>query len=406
MTQKRESSSLSCCQTAPVVSNSPKSLTVSLTFLTAVKLLVNTAQRFVYPFLPAIARGLGVPLTQAGLLQSARWLAGLTTPLTVRAISERRRRLMLAALSLFAVGAAVTAATNLYLGALAGFVLMGVAKPTFDIAAQAYVADRTPYHRRARYLAVLELTWGGSLLIGAPLAGWLIDRWGWAIPFWVFAALAIGALAAVRRVIEPGAAERAAEKAKPSFGSAARALLVVAGVFSMASELMFVVFGAWLEDGFGLSLLSLGAAGSLVAIAELIGEGSTLAWTDRIGKRRSVIIGLAVAAAAYGLLALTHGSLAGGLTTVAVALAGFEFTIVATLPLASELIPTARARYLAWLMVAMTVGRAIGAAVGPPLFERLGVAGNALAASAANLVGLLVVVAWVAEVRPEPDHST
>ena len=44
------------------------------------KLVANIGFRFVYPFLPAIARGLGIDLTQAGALVSVRWAGALTTP--------------------------------------------------------------------------------------------------------------------------------------------------------------------------------------------------------------------------------------------------------------------------------------------------------------------------------------
>lgn len=375
------------------------SLAGVLGLLVGARLVINTGFRFVYPFLPALARGLGIPLTRAGLLVSARWMAGLTAPLVVQSLGrgERRRRLLVAGLALYALGAAVTTAGGLFAGALVGFVLLGVAKPAYDVAAQAYLADRTPYRRRARYLAVLELTWAGSLLLGAPAAGWLIGSFGWRAPFWGLAGLCVLALVAVGRVVEPDRRASAAVVPRLSLDRSAVVLLVVAGVFSGASEMMFVVFGAWLEEGFGLSLLALGAAGMLVAVSELAGEGATLAWADRIGKRRSVAIGLIISAAAYALLVTTQGRLGAGLATVAVALAGFEFTIVSALPLASEVRPGARTRYLALMWLAMGVGRAAGAYAGPVLFEAAGLAANALTAAIANVASIVLLLGWVKE---------
>ena len=139
----------------------------ALAFLSSERLVKNTAFRFIYPFLPAIARGLGVPLEAAGYLVSARWAAGLATPVIQRVAGkgEARRRLIVTGCLLFIAGSSVTALTGVYWGALVGFVLMGFAKPTYDIASQAYIADRVLYERRARYLAVFELTWSLSLLI-------------------------------------------------------------------------------------------------------------------------------------------------------------------------------------------------------------------------------------------------
>ncbi len=152
----------------------------SLAFLSAERLVMNTAFRFVYPFLPAIARGLGVPLEQAAYLISARHIAGLATPAVARVAGhgERRHRLIVTGLLLFIAGSAVTAVSSAYVGALIGFALIGLAKPVFDVSSQAYVADRVPYEKRARYLSVFEFTWAGALLIGAPATGWLIARTG------------------------------------------------------------------------------------------------------------------------------------------------------------------------------------------------------------------------------------
>lgn len=378
-------------------------LTRALAFLAGARLVLNTGSRFVYPFLPVIARGLGIPLTQAGLLVSARWITGLATPAAVRILGrgERRHRLIAAGLTMFALGAVVTAATGVFAGALVGFILLGLGKPVFDVAAQAYLADRTPYRIRARYLGVIELTWAGSLLVGAPAAGWLIARFGWAAPFWVIAIASLLALLAMRWVIEPDSGSAESARPKLALDRSALALLVTVGLYSGASEIMFVVFGAWLEDGFGLSLLALGGAGVLLALSELVGEGSTMVVTDRIGKRRSVAIGLVISALAYLLLAVTNANLTAGMASMALALAGFEFTIVSTVPLASEVRPLARTRFLAVVAVGMGLGRAAGASIGPFLYEQSGLTANTLVAAAANVVALVLLIGWVREAKPE-----
>ncbi len=390
------------------------SLPAAVGALAAARLVMNTAQRFVYPFLPAIARGLGVSLGQAGLMVSARWLAGLATPLVVATAgrAESRRRLAATGLGLFVVGAVVTAGTSVYVGALVGFILMGVAKPAFDIAAQSYVADRTPYERRARYLGVLELTWAGGLLVGAPAAGWLIAQLDWRAPFWALAGAAVAIGGVLWLVLDPDAAGADGPPGRLRLGRPAAALLAVTALFSLAAELVFVVFGAWLEDAYGLSLLALGGTATVVGLSELAGEGAVLAFTDRIGKRRSVAIGLAISVVGFASLALEPASLVVGVALVSAALLGFEFTIVAAIPLATEMVPGARARYLAWFIVAMNLGRAVGAAGGPWLFDRFGVAGNALAAAAVDLMALIGLVALlgVSERRgeqavPEPRRQ-
>ncbi len=360
---------------------------------------MNTAYRFVYPFLPVIARGLGVPLEQAALLVSVRHFSGLATPAVGRlaGAGERQRKLIVTGIVLFVVGAAITALTSVYVGALVGFALLGLAKPVFDVSSQSYIAARVPYERRARYLATFEFTWAGSLLIGAPATGWLIARTDWRAPFIVFAVLSAVALAMSLRLIDADDREVPENGGRERFTPSARAFLAVAGLFALASEMIVVVFGAWLEDSFGLSLLALGGAAFLIGASELTGESATFAFTDRIGKRRAVLAGLVVSGIGYALLVPASGSLGIGLAVLAVALFGFEFTIVSSIPLASELMPRTRTRYLGWMVVAMSLARGIGAAIGPILFASFGIPGPAAAALVSVAVATVILNVGVHE---------
>lgn len=366
----------------------------TIAFLTATRLAVNTAHRFVFPFLPAISRGLGISLEQGGLLMSARSVAFVATPAIVATAGrgERRVRLAVWALLMMSVGAAVTAATGVYAGAFAGFVLLGLGKPSFDAAAQAYIADRTPYERRARYMSILELTWAGGLLFGAPLAGWLIEQYGWEAPFWFVGVLFALALLATPGVLERDDPHEAGGKVSLVLTSRHWSLLIAALMFSFAAETTFIVFGAWLEEGFDLSLAALGFASTAIAAAEMVGEGSVLAFADRIGKLRMVRWGLGASVVGYAALAPASGSLPIGLTALAATFIAFEITIVAAIPLASEVTPGARSRYLALLMVALGVGRGIGDVLGPVLFTWMGVPANAITSSVGALLALVVML--------------
>lgn len=379
-----------------------RSLRPALVYLTAVRLLLLTVERAVYPFLPTIARGLGIPLAQAGLLLSARSLGGLTAPLTV-AVAGRRghhQRLAAVGLGLFAVGALVTVAPGGYAVALVGFAILGAARPAYDAAAQAYLADRTPYERRARVLAVLELVYAGGLLVGAPIVGWAMARWDWRAPFVGGAALAVVALVTLRPSLEPTHGEGGSEQHPLRLDAAAVRLLVVMALFAFGAELTIVVFGAWLEAGFGLSLLALGGVSTVIGFAELTGESVTLGVADRLGKRRTVAAGLTVSALAFASLTVLGHGMAGGLTAIAVALAGFEVAIVATIPIVSEIRPRARARMLAVGGVAMFAGRAVAAGVAPPLFAWAGIAGNAVGSALTYVLALGLLFTVPEQARP------
>jgi len=376
----------------------------AIAYLTATRLVVNTAFRFVFPFLPAISRGLGVSLEQTGLLLSARSMSGTATPLVVATIGRGERRLRLAgwSLGLFALGAGLTAATGVYWGAFAGFVLIGLGKPGFDAAAQAYLADRTPYHRRARYLSILELTWATGLLLGAPAAGWVIEHQGWRAPFWWVAVLAGTAAVVAPLLLERDIPAPAGRRARLRLGGSAVRLLVVLFAFCLAAEVTVVVFGAWLEDRFALSLGALGITSLVVGLAELSGEASVLAFADRLGKRRMLVLGLAACTAGYLALGALAGVLVAGVAALSATFIAFEITIVSAIPLATEVVPQARTRYLALMAVAIGIGRAIGDAIGPALFRWGGLAANTTASALFTAVALVIVIVGI---EPDPAAS-
>jgi DHA1 family inner membrane transport protein len=242
-------------------------------------------------------------------------------------------------------------------------------------------------------MSILELTWAGGLLVGAPLAGWLIDSFGWETPFWVVGVLFTATMVATPALLEADAPHGESDRSRLTLDARKWSLLIAAALFSFAAETTFIVFGAWLEDGFSLSLAALGLASIMIALAEMTGEGAVLAFADNVGKLRMVSWGLGVSVVGYSAMAPASNSLALGLAALAVTFIAFEITIVSTIPLASELAPAARSRYLALLMVALGVGRAIGDVLGPILFTWKGMPANSIVSAGGAFAALLVILA-------------
>jgi predicted MFS family arabinose efflux permease len=361
---------------------------------TTARLVITIGHRIAYPFLPAIARGLGVPLQSAGILITLLLATGLLSPLLVTA------GMLIVAAGATLIGTARAGALPV---AAAGFILLGLGKITFDPSLRAYLGDRIPYERRGRMLAITELSWAGALLIGAPAAGWLIARAGWRAPYAAVATLALVGALAIRLVL-PGTHERpgrgpGAITVRQALQFVLRrppalAALAVTGLIMLAHELLFVVYGTWMETNFGLSLGTLGLATAVVGAGELFGELSAGGLVDRLGKRRAIAIGLALTAGSYFVWPLTSRALVPALISLFGLLFCFEFTFVATLPLITELVPQARATIISLNGTVDHLGRSLGALVALPLWSLAGLWGNGLAAGAATLLAV-VLLAWV-----------
>ncbi len=360
------------------------------------RLVLNTARRFAYPFAPEISRGLGVPITHVTAMLAVNQLSGVLG-LLAGPLADRYgfRAAMLLGMSLLAAGMLTAAVNTTYLTVLAALFLAGLAKNVFDPALQAYVGEHVPYRRRGLVIGLIETSWAGSTLIGVPLVGVLIANDGWQRPFLVMGLLGLIGLAAIRWGIpvdrrQGGGAMNAgtliAAWRQLAKSRAARAVLALGFLVSMANDILFVIIGAWLESRFDLGVAAIGFGTIVIGLSELGGEFLTVALADRMGKRRAILLGLVSGALAYAALPLME-------RTLGMALAGLfglflvvEFTIVTTFSLATEVMPDRRATMMAGLLAAAGLGRMAGALAGGWLWIAGGltaVAGCAAALSAA-----------------------
>lgn len=345
--------------------------------------VTNVPFRIIYPFLPSIARGLGISVKAAGALVTLRVIAGLATlffgPLADR---YRRRRMMTVALLLFSLASLVLAG-GAFAAAVAAFLLYGIVKALYDPAVHAYVGDAIPYRERGRAVGVVELSWSSAWLMGVPASGFLIERFGWRAPWAALIALGLVGLWLTRVGLPLGSqppARDGEERLVVSIVVAWRdllrrrsivCLLLTGLLLVLAIEIPFIVYGAWLETTFGRSVSSLGLASAVVGLAEAAAELGTTVITDRLGKRRSVILGLVGLAASLSVLPWLSGfGLAPALVGVVLMMLTFEFGLVSLLPLATELAPDARASLLALTFTAFSLARILGAFLGGQLWQR------------------------------------
>lgn len=366
---------------------------------------LNLQFRIIYPFLPAIGRGLGVSLETASLLLTVRSILGVASPL-YGALADRlgRRTVMLAGLVALVLAALVMVAVAgpgaLGFGlALLAFALFGFSKSAYDPAMQAYVGDAVPYARRGRVMGLLELSWSLSWFIGVPLSGLLIARFGWRAPFWLIVVAGVSGLVALWRLCPkcgaspPQVAQPAAAVPWLAVLRASLPVLTVAMLLVMALENVFVVYGAWLESEFGLAVTAIGLVSIVLSVAEMVAEGVSAGLVDRLGKRRAVLGGFVLFLLSLLLLPrLAAGTLVAALGGMALLILAFEFTIVSFVPLVSEVMPSARGAVLSLNVAAMAVGRIIATLTAPRLWSAGGLAANAWAS--AVMLALGIVVLW------------
>jgi predicted MFS family arabinose efflux permease len=378
----------------------PEAVRRDVTTVTVAKLTANAAYRFAPPFLATIARGLDVDLTDLGVALAISELCGLSSPLIGR-LAERvpRRWSMAGGLVGVATGAALAGASTDVVTFGVGLFVLAISKIVFDVGLGAWIADHVPYATRGRVVGLTETAWAFGLLIGVSLMGLITAatswRWGYAA-----AAIAVVVMAGVLAVRIDAGARRGGPRAPagaadPTARLTAAGWAAVVGLFCLmsATQALFVTFGPWLEDEFGVSNAGLAAVAFGLGALELVASTTSAARTDRWGKERSVAAGSAVMVPAALGLAAVDQYLTPGLVLLGLFIAAFEFAIVSCIPIGGELIPGSPARGLGTMIACGTLGRAFTAIPATRLYDRWGLSAAAvLGAVFAALAGAAMLV--------------
>ena len=361
-----------------------KQIIRSIAAIVFARLVINITKRFPYPFVAAIGAAFHVPAASIQNIIALTNGSGLLSPL-LGAISEHygRKAVMfgvLAMMSLMSLVGALFADYGIFVVVMFAF---GIGKIIYDPTFQAYLGDVIHFKRRARVMGVAELSWALSLVIAAPLTGFLLDASSLQAVFaFLAAALAVGAAVLWLfvesdkksgqsgqkiRLVSPLAAIRIVSKHPPALFA-----LLFAICLTVSHEMFFINYGLWMEDSFDLALTALGTVTIVIAVAEIIGEFIVIAIADRLGPKTTSMFGMLAAAVSFSIIPSLSFSLPLAMFGIFIMFIGIETAIVASLPLFSELLPQSRSVMMSANMGAHSLGRVIGAALGGFIYAASG----------------------------------
>lgn len=273
-------------------------------------------------------------------------------------------------------------------------------------AAFAAAADLADEKTRARNMGLLGAAVGFGFIAGPALGGLLIGetatREGFALV--CYASAALGAVAVLTALIffrETLSAEARASRDTPRTGRFALFLsrpaltrfVLVTFLVIAAQALMEVTFGLWAElelswgpreVGWTLAALGVGAV--------LLQGGGAGAAARALGERMTLLIGLALFAAGFGGLAVSHE-----VSTMTAALVALTIGIGLATPALNSLIAaqaaeTERGAVMGLSQSASAFGRVIGPLGAGALFDSMGSAAPFVAAALLTLAALFVAL--------------
>lgn len=329
----------------------------------------------VSPILPAISKSVGVTPEAAGLLIAAYMLPFGVFQLVFGPLADRfgKTRVILVTFTAFAVATALCALGNTLTGVAAFRALTGIfAAATMPISL-ALIADAVPMESRQQavgsFMGVAFLGQALSMGIGGAIAYYF----DWRGVFVVYAVASAGVAVALWRGLrgleitpvrpESGTTAFGRYAALLGHGPSLRTYLVimVEGMFLLGS---FSFLGAVLAQRFGLTFLAIGGVMTAFGIGAILGGRMSSKVANRLGRTRTIVAGLLLAALADGLVFLGDGSLV--LTSAGVLLLGLGFmTAHSTLiTVATGFAAKASGTAMSLVTFAFMVGGAIGTQAG------------------------------------------
>ncbi len=364
------------------------------------RLVINVTKRFPYPFVSAIATNFSVPASSIQTVIALNNGTGLLSPI-FGTISERygRKPVMLAMLSMMSVMSFAGAIFSNYGVFIVVMFAFGIGKIIYDPTFQAYLGDVIPFHRRARVMGIAELSWAFSLVIAAPVVGFILDSSSLQTVFIFLGVCLILGTVAVWIFVESDVKSKN-ERATIKFINPIKSFqiisqhppavfaLIFAVCLTMSHEMFFINYGLWMEESFDLVLTALGTVTIVIAIAEIIGEFIVITIADRVGAKLTSMTGMFVAAVSFAIIPSLTFSLPVALFGIFIMFIGIETAIVASLPLFTEILPDARAIMMSANMGAHSLGRVLGGIIGGFIYATTG--NNFLAVGIlATILGLI-----------------
>ncbi len=404
------------------------------------KLFIDTSVQLYNPFLMVYAAGLGVSAVTMGQLVSLRNIMGLAAPV-VGHLADRIGYRLIMRLSLLTAGIGILLLST---GAglpilILSMVVAGLGQGGFTPNLHSYLSAKLPYEKRSRYLGIVEYSWALAGIIGLALIGVLIELFSWREPLYLLgggliaAAILLGTLPKTERqhsgseaddgvengstASEAGKPVQSIDDSAPSapeapasrvrrvlkffylgthWKSAWAAVLVNVFNFFAITHIM-IIHGGWLETEYGLAPSKLGLVALLLGIFDWAGSIIVSVAGDRIGKRRSVLIGAAGMVLFFALLPFLNISLPLALISLLLPRFFFEFATVSNFPLLSEQYPPQRGKIMSLSVAGGLLGTTIAATTGPAAYLKGGVWGLGPVSAAAACVSCILILFFVRE---------
>ncbi|HBU82369.1 MAG TPA: MFS transporter [Paenibacillus sp.] len=267
--------------------------------LALVSFLVGTSEYVIAGILDRISDTMNISLIAAGQLITIFSLVyALGTPIIIALTSRMdRRKLLLYFLGLFVIGNVLAYLLPGYGLFIAARVLMALGAGVVVVTALTVAAKISAEGKQASSIATVITGFTASLIVGVPLGRMVAAAWDWKLIFAGIAVLGIIAMVVIASTIPSSEGETPVPLKKqlallkqPRIGFALLVTFFWLGGYSIA----YTYISPYLVSIAGMSETLLSSALLAFGIASLIGSKSGGYSADRMGVKRTLIMGMAL----------------------------------------------------------------------------------------------------------------
>ncbi|PWW38837.1 MULTISPECIES: MFS transporter [Paenibacillus] len=281
--------------------------------LALVSFLVGTSEYVIAGILDRISDTMNISLIAAGqLITIFSLIYALGTPIIIALTSRMdRRKLLLYFLGLFVVGNVLAYLLPGYGLFIAARVLMALGAGVVVVTALTVAAKIAPAGKQASSIATVITGFTASLIVGVPLGRMVAAAWDWKLIFAGIAILGVLAMIVIASTIPPSEGEAPVPLKKqlallkqPRIGFALLVSFFWLGGYSIA----YTYISPYLVTVAGMNETVLSSALLAFGIASLIGSKSGGFSADRMGVKRTLILGMALHVVSLLMLNITAHS--------------------------------------------------------------------------------------------------
>ncbi|UPK41081.1 MFS transporter [Paenibacillus pabuli] len=358
--------------------------------LALVSFLVGTSEYVIAGILDRISDTMNISLIAAGQLITIFSLVyALGTPIIIALTSRMdRRKLLLYFLGIFVVGNILAYLLPGYGLFIAARVLMALGAGVVVVTALTVAAKIAPAGKQASSIATVITGFTASLIVGVPLGRMIAAAWDWKLIFAGIAILGLIAMVVIASTIPPSEGETPVPLKKqlallkqPRIGFALLVSFFWLGGYSIA----YTYISPYLVSVAGMGETLLSSALLAFGIASLIGSKSGGYSADRMGVKRTLILGMALHIVSLLMLNITaHSSVAIFIVLILWSFAAWssgptqQYNLVTMAPESSGIMLSLNSSVM---QLAMAAGAGIG-----------GIAVSAVSLSSITWIGAVVVL--------------